>query len=253
MPLQFGRSRAYSPSIDPRLAVWLRASDAPSGASTSLVDYAHSRTFNGSFTRDTSINGTPTVAFNGSTDGLISASNISEMNGASAFTLILGMAAPLLGGGYKVIAELGHNSATDPDAAIIYQVMNAGEWFAQYGMGSAVNAGTQSRKPPQPDPTTTPSVWVFQIDLADPAAPTCSFWRNNQAPAVTAWTLSANSGAFGNHPLNIGRLGTPDSGSGDAHPIALSFTQFRLYSAALNDADREAASLEVAAASGIVF
>ncbi len=252
MPLQFGRSRAYSPSIDPRLAVWLDASSA-SGSRTSLVDRAHSRSFDGSFAIDTSINGTPTVAFNGSTDGLISATNISEMNGASAYTLILGMTVPLLGGGYKVIAELGHNYTTDPGAAIIYQAMNAGEWFAQYGMGSAVNAGTQSRQPPQPAPTTTPSVWVFQINLANPAAPTCSFWRNNVAPPVSGWTLTANSGAFGNHPLNIGRLGTPDSGSGDVHPMALSFTQFRLYSAALNDADREAASLEVAAASGIVF
>ena len=232
--------------------MWLDARDLTAGALTQMVSRGTQQQFTGSATCDLSINGTPTVVCDGVVDHLRSAGNIAAMNGATAYTLFLGMTVPPLGSGYKVIAEFGSDYTTEPDSALIYQGVNLGERFEQYSKGvanPAVWCGTQIWAPPQPAPTTVPAVWVFQIDLANPAAPTCSFWRNNQTSYVEVRALGLASAAFGNHPLSLA-----DRAAGQASaPSALSFTQCRMYASALSTLDREAISLDIAAASGIVF
>jgi hypothetical protein len=81
--------RRFNPDSVQGLVVHLDASDLSAGAITSWTDRKNGYVFTGTASRDAAINNKPTVTFNGSSDILSTAGNISQFGGVDACTFIV--------------------------------------------------------------------------------------------------------------------------------------------------------------------
>lgn len=98
--------RRFNPDAVTGLVIHLEASDLPVGAVTSWIDRKSGYEFTGTATRDTLINNKPTVTFNGTSDRLSTAGNITQVGGVSACTFII-VAVDTYTGANAIVAEIG--------------------------------------------------------------------------------------------------------------------------------------------------
>jgi hypothetical protein len=82
-------SRKFSPDSISGLIIDLDARDVAVGAITSWTDRKNKYTLTGNATRDSQINGYPSVTFNGVTDRLSTPGNITQVDGVPACTFVV--------------------------------------------------------------------------------------------------------------------------------------------------------------------
>jgi hypothetical protein len=105
-----GASGAFNPNALSGLVVHLDAKDLSAGAVTSWVDRKNGYAFTGTATRNAVLNGRPTVTFNGTTDRLSTAGNITQVGGVSACTFVI-VALDTWYGDNAVVAEIGDGTS----------------------------------------------------------------------------------------------------------------------------------------------
>lgn len=101
--------RRFNPDSVQGLVVHLDASDLSAGAITSWTDRKNGYVFTGTATRDSAINNKPTVTFNGTSNILSTAGNISQFGGVDACTFIV-VAVDTNTASDRIIFEVGNGS-----------------------------------------------------------------------------------------------------------------------------------------------
>jgi hypothetical protein len=222
----------------PDLAVELDARDVSAGGFTSINSRVNGYTFTGTATRDTAINGMPTVSFNGSSDILTSTANISQINGATAITII---------GAYQDLSatSLRYYISNGPGTSVGQFVLywNAGV-FPNFANGHVGYSQFYLSKPAAIDT----AVWTTKTDftLSTGAA---NFFRKNGVDQVAGVFNDANNvaGVFGNFPVSIGAM------IGGPYWSSLSFTKICIYARALTGTEITNAENATALLSNITF
>ena len=242
--LAASRRRASAPVIDPRLHVWIEAQDVDPGAGTSLVERAHGRTFAGSWTRDTSIGGLPTIVLApGSSNYLASAEAISQFAGETACTMIACISHDA-SGGTQVLAELGPDAGSTPGTFISYRGVLGGPTYYM-AAGLFGDTSLSSYGAVMAGASIAPEVWSMRLDLSLASGEAEAMWRNGTRQSPTAWANPNNGGALSSQRLYIGaRAGTSLFGG-------WGITSLRIYAGALSDAELLAAAAAVGATGGV--
>ena len=102
----FPSVRAFNPDSIANLVLDLDASDLSAGAVTSWTDRKNGYVFSGTATRNAIINNKPTVTFNGSSDILSTAGNISQFGNVDACTFVI-VAIDVNTGNDRIVFEVG--------------------------------------------------------------------------------------------------------------------------------------------------
>ena len=224
------------------LCVWLDADTVPAGAGTTMTDRVNGYVFNGSFTRDLAIGGTPSITLNGVSDLLLSSAVITQLTGISGYTIIAGVthAANIA---VPTLARYGAPGAPLVGGFSVFRAFVGGQIYISNAVVGDVGLAYGASL----GPMLTPEVWAFYGDMA---LPTNEFGVNqkNCAPqAMSAFANANNASVFAAHPLLFGGSGY----AGDFWEGSL--TQIRVYDHVLTGPESASEQASIALASNIVW
>ena len=221
----------------PDLAVELDARDVSAGGFTSINSRVNGYVFTGTATRNTAFNGMPTISFNASSDIITSTANISQINGATAVTII---------GAYQDLTATSLryyiSNGTGASAGQFILYWNAGV-FPNWALG---NVGLSQYYLSQPTAIDT-AVWTTKTDFTLNSNEANFFRKNGVDQVAGNFNNSNNTGAFGNFPVSIGAM------IGGPYWSSLSFTKICIYARALTGTEITNAENATALLSNITF
>jgi hypothetical protein len=168
----------------------------PLGAVTSILDRKNGYVFNGTATRDATINGTPTYSGNGATNVLTSSAVISQLAGSSACTIIGVYRQLSVIVGSRVIAAMG-TGGTLPGEALIY-LQTAGSQIADYAFG---NIGPTAEF--YNDFIAVGTVWTMQLNFALASREFTPMRRNGTPVASSNAFNTDNSGVLASKVMSL--------------------------------------------------
>ena len=231
-------SRKFSPDSISGLIIDLDARDVAVGAITSWTDRKNKYTLTGNATRDSQMNGYPSVTFNGTTDRLYTTSNaITQINGSTATTTVVVMKDTLTANGAQgFVCGLSNSSVTllsniwvvgpstlggDPSAAILNQSFgNVGSNFRYFASNNA-----------------SPGVLSCVVDFSEAGASEASTIRyNGQVPSILVPSGPYSQDNTGTFPSMDVLLGSWNSGT---YPWPGSITKLLIYNRRLTTAEME--------------
>lgn len=219
----------------PGLVINLDARDNPAGAITSWVDRQNGYNFTGTATRDSAINGWPSVTGNGTTDILSSTADIAQLSGSTAVTIFIIAKCPFVVNGGEAIIEYGANgitsTASEAGSFAIYTA-NTGTTGSILSAVCGNVAPTRYRTSSSVGPN-EPAVWSFLSDFALPTAETATIRKNGYDSPITLVTAADNSGSMGSLKLNL------FSRVGGALRSGASISKLLVFNRALTSAEME--------------
>lgn len=211
-----GGTPEFNPASISGLVIDLDARDVAAGAFTSIASRVNGYVFNGNATRDTAVNGRPTVSLNGS-QILSSSATLSQISGVSAVTMILG--AIDTNTGTAIVCDYGPNPGV---SAVAFELYVTATIFANYLRG---DVGTSSYSIAETLATARVLSTVLDKSLASGEASLIR--RDGVVVTPTVITSNNNGNTFGNLNLHIGARAGPSLG------WAGGFTKFLLFNRAL--------------------
>jgi hypothetical protein len=238
--------RRFNPDSVPGLVIDLDARDLTPGAVTSWTDRKSGYVLTGNATRDSQMNGYPSVTFNGSTNELRTTGNaITQFNGIAAVTSIIIMKDTVSGTGQWWPYGLSESTAFTTNVQTWSFIPSAGPFSNQRCLFNQAygNMGSNYRFIPQSN--LLPGILSIVGDFSQPfSSETTTIRYNSTTPAVYAEpgqppngaSSPENTGTHGNLDIMLGRYtGGLNLGSDFAWPGSI--TKILAYNRRLSTAE----------------
>lgn len=231
-------STPFNPDSISGLVLDINPALDPLGAVTSILDRKNGYVFNGTATRDATINGTPTYSGNGTTNVLTSSAVISQLAGSSACTIIGVYRQLSIIAGSRVIAAMGAGGAVSGEALIYLQT--SGSQIADYALG---NVGATNEY--YNDNIAVGTVWTMQLNFALASREFTPMRQNGTLVASTNVSNANNSGVLASKVMSL--LGLP----GPANCLHGSIGRQLWYNRALTVGEMQQAERALGLAAGV--
>jgi hypothetical protein len=202
-----GGAAPFNPDAYAGLVIDLDASDLTAGAVTSWTDRKNAYVFSGTATRDSALNGTPSVTFNGTTNILTSTASISQMSSATACTMFLLSVSASAPAATRIIAEYGTGTSAGGYFVGTTNTYGAGIFPHVYASGLVSISGVVAN---MLYPTAFGGVGEFSPPATGGAAQSNTVRLNISAKTVTNGLQQTVTGTF---PLATMSLGARSGGS----------------------------------------